>query len=436
MGSKKILIIGGGLTGLVAARELASSGCKVSLVESGDCLGGLAASCEVNGEAVEKAYHHIFRTDKEIINLIGDLGLDHLLEWKESSVAIFRGKKMWSFMTPFDLLRFKPCSLLGRIRLGLAALHIKYAKNWRRFAKSTAMEWMEKTVGKSAVASVWRPLLKGKFSHFAEDISMAWLWARLHVRSNSREPGGGKEHLGYIKGGFIQLINALEKELLSQGVNIFLRSRVSELAETQQGGISVQIDSEEHTFDQVLFTGSNKSFASFLPQEEKWLAYREKLREVDYLGAVCLLFSTPQKLGDYYWVNVNEEDAPFLVFIRHTKLIAPSRYQGEEVYYIGAYCSQEEGLFCQSNEDIRKQWFDYLKVMCPDFDASAVRSEQLFKFADAQHVVKLGYEEKIPDHETPMKGLFLSNFTQIYPEDRGTNFAVREGKKIASIMQG
>jgi len=191
------------------------------------------------------------------------------------------------------------------------------------------------------------------------------------------------------------------------------------------------INGEKEVYDKVVFTGSNSSVKFLLPEFEGKKDYENKLSQIQYLGAMCLVFTTKQKLGDFYWVNVNEEDAPFLVFIRHTKLIDKSRYQGEEVYYIGAYCPQEEGIFKSSNEEIKETWYKYLSKIFPSFSQDMISEDHLFKFKDAQHIVTQGYEEKILPYETPIRNLFLSNFTQVFPEDRGTNFAVREGKKVA-----
>ena len=164
-------------------------------------------------------------------------------------------------------------------------------------------------------------------------------------------------------------------------------------------------------------------------------SFKAQLGSIEYLGAMCLIFSTDQRLGDYYWVNVNEEDADFLVFIRHTKLVDASRYGGKEIYYVGAYCSQEGGRFLEDQEVIKASWYNYIKKMFPDFDASRVDQDYLFKFKDAQHIVECGYDQEMLGYQTPMQDVFLSNFTQIFPEDRGTNFAVREGARVARLME-
>ena len=265
MQSKKILVIGGGFTGLSAAKHLVDAGHTVTVVESGEELGGLAASFEMHGEPLEKAYHHLFRTDVDIIELIDSVGASAELEWLDSSVAIYRDSKLWSFMGALDLLRFKPCSLIGRIRTGLAILRIKHLRNWRGLKDVTAMKWMQRQCGKSSLKTIWQPLLHGKFSKHANKVSMAWLWGRLHVRANSREGGNEGEKLGYIKGGFVNLVGKIENYLKAGGASILTHTKVESLrGKDDEGQARAKIDGKWQEFDQILATVSNGVFSRFI----------------------------------------------------------------------------------------------------------------------------------------------------------------------------
>ena len=430
---KRIAIIGGGFTGLVAARKLSAAGCEVDVFESGPELGGLAACFSIEGESLEKAYHHLFRTDTDILSLVSDLNANELLEWHNSSVSIFRKGRMWPFMSPMDLIRFGACSFIGRIRIGLTALYLKKTKNWTPLVQQTAMDWMRKFCGNSATDAIWAPLLRGKFSGYANKISMAWLWARLHVRANSRDSADDVEKLGYFRGGFIRLIDRLETDLVASGVRIHKNARIEEIR-SDDGTPAISREGVSSTYDRVIFTGSNGSFARILPRAPEWDAYRGSLARVPYLGTICLVFSSLQDLGPHYWINVSEDDAPFLVVIQHTNLIPKERYRGKNVYYIGAYLPQESGTFLTDDATLTKEWFAYLGRMFPHFDPSSIAEQHIFRLRDAQHVVETDYAEKRPEYRTPLPGVYLSNFTQIFPEDRGTNFAVREGKRIADLV--
>lgn len=433
MEEKRWLVVGGGFTGLAAAYELAQAGKKVSLYEAGLELGGLAGSFSIEGESLEKAYHHFFKTDQDLIGLVQELGVEDLLEWSDSLVAVYRDGQMWPLRGARDLLNFRPCSFLGRLRIGVASLVLKWTRSGEKFEKVSALDWVERWCGPSAVESFWGPLLRGKFGRFAPEVSMAWLWARIHVRTNSRD--GGVEQLGYIRGGFVRLVYEIKEKLVSQGVEIHFERRLERIVgDAKSGKVLVSFDQQEESFEKVLFTGPSHSFASLLGDSLKNTEFLQNLAGVRYLAAMCLVFSTTQKLGDAYWVNVNEEESPFLVFIRHTLLVPSSYYGGKEIYYLGAYLPTEGSSFAEDETVLRENWFSYLRKLFPDFDENLVEESHLFRFRNAQHVVGEGYRKKITPYRSPLEGLYLANFSQIYPEDRGTNYAIREGRKVARMM--
>lgn len=427
---KTILIVGGGITGLTAALRLAADkNLSVTLVESSAQLGGLAGGFPLGGTSLEKTYHHLFLTDTAILDLVKELGLQDKLMWCDSSVGIFRDGKIHAFKTPLDLLRFAPCGFFGRLRTGFAALYLKHQKNWRGFTRQTAHAWMTRACGASAMAAIWTPLLRGKFERHYDRVSMAWFWARIHTRANSRSGGGG-EKLGYFRGGFNVITTALEAELRQRGVRIQTGAAVAQLS----GDRTAVVNGATEKFDACIFTGPSPALARLLPETPALRDYAAQLRSIEYLGAVCLIFTSDQDLGDYYWVNVNAPDAAFLVFINHTRLVGKETYGGKHVYYIGAYLPPDGETFALSDAELTRRWFGYLPKMFPEFDPHRVVEQHIFRFRAAQHIVDTDYEAKIPADKTPLPGVYLANFSQIFPEDRGTNFAVREGEKIAALV--
>jgi protoporphyrinogen oxidase len=429
--SKQILIIGGGYTGLTAAFRLAKQGSyEITLVERAPELGGLAAGFAIAGTSLEKTYHYLFTTDHYVVNLAKELGVKDRLFWAETSNAIFLNGQLYPFTRPFDVLTFSPCSLFGRLRLGLAILRLQYSQNWRPFIKTTALAWMKQHAGFSAVETVWGPLLKGKFSSLADSVSMAWLWARIHSRANSRRDG--REQLGYFRGGFDCLARALESELIRLGVTIRTGTNVETLLPKEKAAV---IHGCKVHYDYCIFTGPSPAFAKLLPTGEVRDDYSAMLTSIGYLGAICLVFTSSQNLGDYYWVNINESDAPFVVFINHSRLVGRELYGGQNVYYLGAYLQPASKAFKMSDLELAELWLGYLPKLFPEFSEAEISERHIFRFTAAQHVVDTDYEAKIPAYQTPLPGVFLANFSQIFPEDRGTNFAVREGEKIAALIE-
>lgn len=396
MKNKNIAIIGGGITGLVAGFRLLQKGNNVTIFEKSDSLGGLLGGFNIEGTNLEKAYHHIFKTDKEIINLIEELGLIDKLKWYESKTALYYGGTIYPFAGAIDLLRFKPLNLVDKLRLGLVKIYLEKENNWQKFEDVLAYEWMKKWCGDNAYKVVWEPLLKGKFSDRYKDISMAWMWARIHTRANSSK--GGKEYLGYMDGGFQQIIDELEKRIKRLGGEIELSYELS-------------IKSDElKDFDKVIDTSP--------------------LSNVDYLGAVTMVFSTIPSLSKFYWHNINDVESPFLAFIQHTNLVGTENYGGKHIYYMGTYLPQNHKYFTCKDSLIEKDFLGFLTKIFPDFKKVKVEEKHIFRFKYAQHIVDIGYKNKIEQYKKAEGKIIHANFAQIYPEDRGINYAVREGEKV------
>jgi protoporphyrinogen oxidase len=424
-----VVIIGAGLTGLTAARDLLKEGNTVTILEASDRIGGLASGYSLNGTSIEPAYHHLFKTDTDIIELTEELGIGKALEWHDSSIGLWYQNRMYPFMTPFDLLfRFSPLHLIQKIRLGLTVLYLQKKKNWRSLYSQTAAAWMKKMSGKKAYQVIWEPLLKGKFQEYSERVSMAWLWARLHIRANSKEKGDAVEQLGYYAGGFHRLIDALADDITGRGGKIVTNTAVSRIL----SDTSVRVETADGVIeaDTIVATIPSRIFADCIEGQVD-SQYTIQLKSIEYIGAMTMVFTSKQSLSGYYWMNINDVDSPFLVAIQHTNLIDKSEYGGLHVYYLGTYIPHDHPFFSMSDNEIEQIFFDQCRVVFPDFDLSAVQQKDIFRFRYAQHIVDTAYEERIPDYKTPLKNVYLANFSQIFPEDRGTNYAVREGRDIA-----
>ncbi|MBD3362239.1 FAD-dependent oxidoreductase [Candidatus Dojkabacteria bacterium] len=429
----KIAIIGGGLTGLTAAYFLSQKGYSITVFEKSDKLGGLASTDEIANSQIEKTYHHIFQTDTKILKLIQKLKLAHLLRWENSSMAIYYKKRIFPFSSPIDLLKFKPLSPINRIRTGLVIFFLKIFKNWKKLSSVTAKEWLSKWNGKQAYKVIWEPLLKGKFHKYSNQISMAWLWARIHIRANTRNKTGNQELLGYLEGSFGVLIQELENQLSQNGVKIKLTSEIKSLTSKKCNKVILQSNNKTFKFDKCIATVPSVVFADLL-NTNKYNYYINNLKDIDYLGAATLVFSSNQNIGDKYWYNINEISFPFLAFINHTNFIHKSFYDRKHIYYIGGYFPHDHEIFSKNESEIRQIWFTSLKKIFPQFDETQIHESKIYRFKFAQHIVNNSYKSKIPKYITPLDNVYLANFSQIYPEDRGMNFAVREGENIANIV--
>ena len=428
---KKVAIIGGGYTGLVTAYRLAKKGIQTTIYERGTELGGLVVGFEIDGVPLERAYHFLYTTDSEILSLSEELGIRENISFYNSSVSLYYNDKLYPFMTPVDLLRFKEISFISRIRNGLAMLYLSYVRNWFPLTQITAYEWLLKYTGEDSMRVIWEPLLKGKFDTYYDKIAMSWLWARIRIRARSKDKGDVTEKLGYFRGGFRLLSDALASEIKRHGGKVVTNAEIKRI--DSEGEKPYLIHGEEKKeFDLIISTTPTNVFSKLVKEsnlvDEKYL---ESLRQIDYLGAVILVFSSSQTITPYYWHNVNDEKIPFVVFLSKSALAGSEHFKGKNIYYIGSYVPHNHEDFVCDDEKIKKNWYMGIQKMFPDFDEQKIEESHIFRFKDAQHIVGVDYPSRIPDYETKIPGVYLANFSQIFPNDRGTNYAVDEGNKMA-----
>src|SRR5512135_1828280 len=206
--SRSVGIIGGGFAGMTAAYELGKLGYKTFLFERMKELGGLAGTFPIEGTRLERGYHHWFTSDTSIVDLMGELGLGDRVMWIPSKIG--------SMVSPIDVLKLGTVPFPDRIRLGLATFYLTYLQrsrnNFGKYEKITAAEWWKKNAGGQVWDKVWLPMFRGKFGAQAENIPMVWHWYKIVLRIGSRR-NIGKEELGYPRGSFQVLIDALEKAI-------------------------------------------------------------------------------------------------------------------------------------------------------------------------------------------------------------------------------
>ena len=442
-------MIGAGLCGLVAAHRLSAAGHGVDVYERWPGLGGQAATLDVgDGHRLERYYHHLFSTDRHIAALYEELGLPDELEWRSSSVAYFTRGRQWPFLTPLDLLRFGPLPPLARVRMGLAVLALQRGPgDPGPFERVTARAWIERWMGRAAWRAVWEPLLRGKFGERADAIAMVWLQNKLRLRRES----AGEERLGYPRGSWERLLEALRQRIEGRGGRVLIDRPAARLARADGTGFLLfpgapgafraghdprrfPDGGPPERYDAVLATVPNDVFAALVEPDLLPQGYRAKLEGVEYFTALCLLLGLDRPFSPFYWTNVGDPALPFVGLIEHTNLVPPERYGGRRFLYVANYLPRGHELLDLDAEGVLARYTPGLRAVNPAFDPGWVRQTWLFREPAAQPIVTVGYRERIPPLRTGVPGLVLANTTQIFPEDRGTNYAVRLGEEAASAL--
>jgi protoporphyrinogen oxidase len=431
-----IAVIGAGVAGLAAAYRLLQKGHDVTVVEAGPFVGGQVRTFETGGDPLEAFYHHLFKSDTNVISLIEELGLGEELRWVESKVGFYHDGRIYDFVTPGDLLRFTPVPFVDRVRLGLAALYLRRQKDWTRYEDITAKDWIVKYVGQRAYDVVWGQLLRGKYGVFADEVGMTWFWGKIFLRFASRDGGvTSREELGYLQGSFGRYIEALRQRIDELGGEILLRSPVERvlLDGERASGLALAGDqSGSRDFDAVLATVPNKFFLQMVPELPE--QYAATLRSVRYQWASCLVLALSKPLSHIYWLNISAPEVPFVAVVEHTNFIEPERYCGKHYVYFSNYVSEDDPVLSMDVDQALATYLPHIKKINPDFAEDWIIEKHFFKDPAGQPIITRNYSRSIPDHRTPIDGLYLANTTQIYPEDRGQNYSILMGEGMADVI--
>jgi len=396
----KIAVVGAGITGLTAGWRLSQKKHQVFVFEKEKLPGGLAAGFKKENWrwSLENFFHHLFTSDKAAKNLISELNLSSKLFYSRPKTSIFYNGKISQFDSPLSLLVFPHLNFLEKIRAGLVTAYLKI-NNWQSLEKISAWDWLVSAYGQRAFEILWQPLLQGKFGSYARKISAAWFWARIKKRSRK---------LGYLKGGFQVLIEKLVKKIEEDGGKVFLNREVKNLKELKD-------------FDKVIITTPVQKF------------FKTKLPPM--LGAINLILVLKEQFltDGTYWLNINEPAFPFVAVVEHTNFVDPKYYGNKHILYVGGYYPQDHRYFKMTAKQIFEEFRPFLQKINPNYNFRLFTIHySLFTNLFAQPIATVNYSKLLSKiKKTLPKNLYLANMQTIYPWDRGVNYAIEQGEKVA-----
>jgi protoporphyrinogen oxidase len=459
---RHVVIIGGGFTGLAAACSLVgpqvrpakkcASPIRVTIIEKASQLGGLAAGFkDAEWESsLEHFYHHWFTSDQWVrffahrwvkSRISAGGSTEPRLWFRRVSSAlevpgnlVFTTKKspspFWVLDSPLSLLRFQPLPFLDRLRMAAALCYLKLVRNGVRLEHHTAEEWCLRWMGHRAYNTVWKGLLEGKFGTAAGSVNMAWLWARIHSRTQA---------LGSYAGGFQQLVTEAAESLKNRGVHI----------ERQCGNLTISRHQNSHGYrietgsglsvdcDAVLFATSPHELVKHLCPDS---AYAARIAAQRALGAIVCILSLKRPLSGpsagHYWYSLRKSlECPFLAIVHHTAFVPPEHFAGEHLYYVADYLPSTTDRFHAPDQQIVAEAMGALRKIEPGLPDSTINRSWVFRTPYAQPIPGRGASaDLLPIPVTGLNGVFLASMAQVYPWDRGTNYALEMGVKAAGAI--
>lgn len=424
----KIAVIGAGPMGLAAAYELSKQGRQVDLYEYDDRLGGMSAHFDFNGLSIERYYHFVCQHDDPLFELLAELGIADKLHWADTKMGYFYEGHLHRWGDPFSLLRFPHLDMMSKLRYGLHMFLSSRRKkaNWRVLDSLDAVSWLKHGCGDKAYAVLWDRLFKLKFHGFTDNLSAAWIWARIRRVGRSRR-SIFQETMGYLEGGSQTLLDKLAEKITQQGGEIHLSTPVQEVCLNNGGLAGVKVNGERRDYSRVISTIP----LQYVPKLIPGLPSRqlEQYSAVQNIGVVCLLYKLKQPVSDNFWLNISDKEIEIPGIIEMSNL----RPFDTSIVYVPYYMPQSHPKFSWSDEQIIAEATAYLKRINPILTDADILDVHASRYAFAQPICQPNFARQLPPIRSSVDGLFIADTSYYYPEDRSISESVALGKQLADM---
>lgn len=431
----KVGIIGGGIAGLTCGYYLSKQkDIEVSLFEKESTLGGLARSFKIDNNLVERYYHFICMPDADYLGLIDELGLQNDLHWVKTKMGIFYNGKLYPFGSPLELLRFPEFNLLDKLQfsIGLFKIKGKNKDDWKNLENILASAWLPKQFGRKSYEIVHKPLLDQKFGSYADSISAAWMWARIHRVGKSRTKILQLENLAYLTGGTHTFVNKLAQNITQSGGKIIKNACCEKILIKNNKINGIICDGNIYNYDVIISTVPSPLFLNLINDAND--EYFNKISQINSIGVMCVLLRITKSFTRNFWLNISDSRIPLAGVIEYTNLNPCDYLNGDKIIYIPQYLPADSEEYNLSDDKIIQEYIDYLKMINPEFNKDWIKQAYIFRDMYAQPICETGFTKHIPSVKTPIEGLYMTDSYQLHPDDRAVSHSIGLGKEAARLI--
>lgn len=441
------VVVGGGLLGLSTAYFMARAGHRVTVLEAGDQLGGLATDVEVDGIRVDRFYHCILNADNNLLDLIDEVGLRDMLRMTPVRSSFFVNGEYHSISSPLDLLKFPPLKFVDRLRLVRSLLACRRVRDWKALEDVDVESWLRRNSGNQAFEHVWRPLLSSKFDGDFSKIPATYIWSRTVRMTSTRSSDGRKELAGHLVGGYQTLAQRLADCIADMGGTVLTNSPVDEL-HTHDGRITgLRSDGRHIDCEAVVLTVplpvAGKLLRSRTATGTESAALQQAIDQyVDkivnmqgYLGVVCLLLMLRRPLSSNYALYLGDTSLPFTAVIETTNIIDPALVGDRHLVYLPRYANPDSELFDESDESIRATFLGALRRMFPDLSDDDIQAAPVFRAPYVEPLHPLGSFGTVPASGGPIAGVILGSTKHFYPRLNNGDAVVGLATELAELVE-
>ncbi len=421
---KKIAILGAGPMGLAVAYQMILDGYQPVIFEADDRVGGMTACFDFSGLKIERYYHFHCISDAAFLQLLGELGLEDQMRWRETRMGYYFKKQLHEWGNPIALLKFPHLSLLAKIRYGLHAFLSTKRSNWNDLDKMRAIPWIKKWIGEEAYQALWNALFAYKFYDYSNDISAAWIWSRIRRIGRSRY-NLMREKLGYLSGGSTTLLDALAARIIDGGGEIKLSAPVTKVC-FENGAVSgVESQGEFYNFEKIISTIPLPFVPKIMPDLPADILM--KYRSLKNVAVVCVIVKLARSISENFWLNVNDEEMDIPGIVEYSRL----RPVSDHVVYVPFYMPGSHIKFQDADEIFAEKVKKYLSSIQKDLRAEDIIDVRVSRYRYAQPVCEIGHLQKLPPISGVIKNLWVADTSYYYPEDRGISESIEFGRKLA-----
>ena len=361
----RIAIVGGGMLGLSLALELSRRGYPVHVIEAEPLLGGLAAAHDYGPFRWDRFYHCILPGDRELLHLVEQLGLGDDVVWRRTSTGFLADGAVYPMNGPLDLWRFPLLGPVDKARLALTSLWAARFARPERLERISAAHWLTRLCGRRAFGVFWEPLLRAKFGDYADRVAAVFLWATLRRLSGARGRLAGGEQLGYVRGGYGRILEAIESALRRHGAEVTCGARVTRIVPLDGPTAGCRLilarsgGRDEIEAEHVVFTAPSPLARTVCDPRlhariDAWESAHPPASV--YLGVLCQVLALPRPLTRHYVVNIGGPRTELTGIIEMTSIIdRREETAGRHLVYLPRYVASDDPLLDESDEQVSER---------------------------------------------------------------------------------
>ncbi|MEO8672514.1 MAG: NAD(P)/FAD-dependent oxidoreductase [Tahibacter sp.] len=421
----KFAVVGAGPMGLMVAMELLKAGQQVDVYERDNRIGGMSASFDFDGLAIERYYHFVCKTDHLLFELMRELRIADRLKWTDTKMGFYCDGRLYRWGTPFALLAFDKLGWVDKFRYALHVMRTKSVNDWRALDKINVLDWLKSNLGERAYRVLWERLFHLKFYEYKDKLSAAWLGTRIKRVALSRK-SLFQESLGYIDGGSEILLERMREFILSRGGQIHLSSPVDRVT-TQDGKVrGIVVAGHEHAVNAVVSTTPIQYMPRLVPDLPADFASR--INAIENIPVVCVILKLKQPLSENFWMNICDDNIEIPGVIEYSNLNPGA---GPAIVYAPFYMPKSHPKYARSNAEFIEEVLGYLPSLNPAFSRDWVLASHCHRYEFAQAVCPPGFYDMLPPMQTPIAGLCMADTAYYYPEDRSICESIKVAKALA-----